>query len=434
VDRPPSVDELARSLPNCDLPHAVLVEVARSAIKDGTHDRFPALVEQRRLRLLGPVINATGVLLHTNMGRAPLAHQTEAQYSNLELDLTTGQRGSRQRAVGELLATAAGAPAAMVVNNCAGAVMLALAAVAAGGPVAVSRGELVEIGGAFRVPDVMAWSGAQLVEVGTTNRTRLNDYRAAVEQHGAVAVLKVHQSNYRIVGFTEETTVQALASLDVPVIADIGSGLVDASCPWLEGKPPVWLEGEPAARQTLKAGADLITFSGDKLFGGPQAGIIAGRSDLVQRCQRHPLTRALRPGGLVLSALQETALAYLNRDGARIPFWQMASIRLADLEQRATQILSLATAEASARGLRPPTMELSTTEAVPGGGTLPTVTIESRGIRLLGNHVDALRQRTIPIIARVEDGGTVLDVRTITPHSDEYVAAALGTLGDEASP
>ncbi|MEZ5407635.1 MAG: L-seryl-tRNA(Sec) selenium transferase [Acidimicrobiales bacterium] len=417
MDRPPSVDQLARRLAaSSGLPHPVLVEVAREAIGSDRVGEADELARRRERVLLTPVVNATGVLLHTNLGRAPLAHAVEARYTNLELDLETGARGSRQAVVGRLLATACGAEAAMVVNNCASAVLLALAALGAGRAVAVSRGELVEIGGAFRVPDVMAQSGAQLVEVGTTNRTRLADYRRAVDEGGVVATLKVHQSNYRIVGFTEDTSVTELATLGVPVLADIGSGLLDAACPWLDGPPPRWLDGEPAARQTLAAGADLVLFSGDKLFGGPQAGIIAGRADLVAACGRHPLARALRPGGLVLSALQATTLAYLGRDGQAIPFWRMAALPAAGLRERAAAVLNRA-------GL--PGGWAADTESVPGGGTLPGVTIPSAGIRLPGDHVDALRRRERPVIARIDGGATVCDLRTVDPADDHALADAL---------
>ncbi len=402
----------------------MLVEVAREAIATGRVGQAQELARRRERVLLTPVINATGVLLHTNLGRAPLAHTVEDRYTNLELDLETGERGSRQAVVGRLLATACGAEAAMVVNNCASAVLLALAALGAGRAVAVSRGELVEIGGAFRVPDVMAQSGAHLVEVGTTNRTRLADYRRAADEAGAVAVLKVHQSNYRIVGFTEDTPVAELATLGVPVLADIGSGLLDAACPWLDGPPPRWLDGEPAARQTLAAGADLVLFSGDKLFGGPQAGVIAGRADLVAACGRHPLARALRPGGLVLSALQATTLAYLRRDGQAIPFWRMASRPPAELRERAVALIERAGLAGAARAVD--------TEAVPGGGTLPGVTIPSAGISLPGHHADALRRRDRPVIARLDGGATICDLRTVGPDDDDALAEALAAAADVA--
>ena len=415
--RPPSIDRLARQVASDELPHPLAVEVAREAIDRDDVANVDRLARARLRRMITPVINATGVILHTNLGRAPLAHAVSAEYSNLELDLETGTRGSRQAAVGELLATASGAEAAMVVNNCASAVLLALAALGPDAGVAVSRGELVEIGGAFRVPDVMAQSGASLIEVGTTNRTRLADYRQAVETAGARAVLKVHQSNYRIVGFVEETTVQALATLDVDVLADIGSGLLDSACPWLDGPPPRWLDGEPAARQTIQAGADLVLFSGDKLFGGPQAGIIAGRSELVAACAKHPLARALRPGSLVLSALQATTLAYLRRDGLAIPFWRMATVPEASMRTRAE---ALATTLDHAMVID--------TESVPGGGTLPTVSMPSVGLLIPGDQTTALRDRDRPIIARVDDRGTVFDLRTIAEEDDDEVANALASV------
>ncbi len=416
MSHPPSVDELARSLASSGLPHPLLVEVAREAIEAGDVDGAPARALRRARRLLTPVINGTGVLLHTNLGRAPLAHHQDAAALNLELDLETGKRGSRQATVGELLATATGAEAAMVVNNCAAAVMLVLGALATGRGVAVSRGELVEIGGGFRVPDVMAQSGARLVEVGTTNRTRLADYRRAIEDDADLALaMQIHQSNYRIVGFTESVSTAALATLDVPVVADIGSGLLDAACPWLDGPPPAWLAEEPAARQTLAAGADLVLFSGDKLFGGPQAGIIAGSRELVAACGRHPLARALRPGGLVLASLQEVALAYLRRDGQAIPFWKMATIPLSDLEARAGHVAERVGGSA----------RVVATEAVPGGGTLPGVGFPSAGVQIDGDHLRALRDGNRPLIGRVVDQGTIVDLRTIDEADDEWVVSAL---------
>lgn len=367
-----------------------------------------------------PVVNATGVLLHTNLGRAPINHITRATAQNLELDLANGKRGSRQAGVGGLLATACGAEAAIVVNNCSAGLLLILSALATGKSVAVSRGELVEIGGGFRVPDVMAQSGAQLVEVGTTNRTRLADFARAADQHDLALTLHVHQSNYKIVGFTEAVTIAELASLDVPVVADIGSGLLDAACPWLDGPPPAWLNDEPAAKQTLAAGADLVVFSGDKLLGGPQSGIIAGNAELVKKCAAHPLARAVRPGGLVLGALQETALAYLRRDGDAIPFWRMAAAPIAELMTRAEAIV-----DACASMLD---ISIIDTEAVPGGGTLPTVTMPSIGIKLTGDHLHPLRTRDLPVIGRVIDGNTVLDLRSVAPDRDGDLIEAIRSL------
>ncbi|MEM9562454.1 MAG: L-seryl-tRNA(Sec) selenium transferase [Actinomycetota bacterium] len=434
MSRPPSVDQLARSIEADGLPHPLRVEVARQAIADGRIDDVDDLARARERRLLTPVINATGVLLHTNMGRAPLGVTTDASFTNLELDLATGKRGSRQRAVGDLLATACGSEAAMVVNNCAGAVLLTLAALGAGRGVAVSRGELVEIGGGFRIPDVMNQSGARLVEVGTTNRTRLDDYTRARDADDDLAmVLKVHRSNYDIVGFTEEVEVDRLATIGVPVVADIGSGLLDAACPWLDGPPPPWLDGEPAARQTLKAGADLVLFSGDKLLGGPQAGIIAGRRDLVEQCGRHPLARALRPGDLVLLALQHLTLAYLDRRGDDIPFWRMASTPIADLQRRAEAIVAAIAAAIGPAGDAGGRLTSVATEAVPGGGTLPTVTIPSHGLRIEGDLTEPLRAGEPPIVARVEEGATWLDLRTVDPLADaELIDAVTSALGPTA--
>ena len=388
------------------------MDAARAAITTGDPDSAEQHAHRIRRRLLTPVINGTGVLLHTNLGRAPLAWSQSSDYSNLELDLDTGERGDRQTGAPALLARACGAEAAMVVNNCAAAVMLVLAALAEGRDAVVSRGELVEIGGGFRVPDVMAWSGARLVEVGTTNRTRRADFATAVANpdNDVAVVVQVHQSNFRVVGYTEAPRTAELADLGPPLVADIGSGLLDSRCPWLDGGPPPWLDQEPAARQSLEAGAALVTFSGDKLLGGPQAGIIAGRADLVEACRQHRLARALRPGSLVLAALQHTALAYLRQDGEAIDFWRMAAFTAAQLRERL----------GSYDGL-----EAVATAATPGGGTLPGVEIDSVGVTVPGDHSSDLRSRPRPIIARVIDGATVVDLRTVHPDDDAEVAAAL---------
>ncbi len=417
MSRPPSVDALARSLTG--LPHPLAVDIARQAISDGAVAEAPARAEALRRTLLTPVVNATGVLLHTNLGRAPLAHHQDARAQSLELDLATGERGSRQRAVGQLYARLCGAEAAMIVNNNAAAVLLVLAALAAGRAVPVSRGESVEIGGGFRVPEVMAQSGAVLVDVGTTNRTRLDDYRRAVASNDVAMVLKVHPSNYRVDGFVEDTPVAELATLGPPVVVDLGSGLLDATCPWWSGPhPPAWLAGEPAAVQTIAAGAALVTFSGDKLLGGPQAGIIAGRRELVEQCGRHPLARALRPGGLVLAALQDIALAYLRRDVVTaIPFWRMAATPVEDLAGRASAIADATGAERVA------------TDALPGAGSAPGATIPSCGVRVPGDHLAALRANDPPVIARAREGVTVLDLRAVEPEDDAVIVAALSALG-----
>ena len=434
--RPPSVDALARSLSeNSPLPQPLLVDAAREAIassatgsatSSGTgnddHTDFvavaSAIATHQEASLLQPVINATGVLLHTNLGRAPWPISHPAGYSNLEFDLSQGERGSRQQTVGRLFARLCETERAMVVNNGAAAMLLVLAALASGRGVAVGRGELVEIGGGFRVPEVMSQSGAKLVEVGTTNRTRLSDYQAALTRPSAdiALCLKVHQSNYTISGFTESVEVSEMSTLGVPVVYDIGSGLLDARCPWLADEPPQWLAGEPAVRQSLEAGADLVVFSGDKLLGGPQAGIICGRSDLIERCARHPLARALRPGGHVLGALQEVALAYLRRDGQSIPFWAMATKPVSELRARAEAIASVAGDQVSK-------VQVAEMFSVPGGGTLPGVEIPSAGIVLEGDRGEELRSHRL--VARVSQDQTFLDFRTIFPYQDEDVSNAV---------
>lgn len=416
---------MARSLRDSGLPAPLLVDVARAAIAecgpqsepDAVFDRAATLARQRARQLLQPVINATGVLLHTNLGRAPFATHQDASYSNVEFRLDRGTRGSRSDHAGTLLARASGAEAALVVNNNAAAVLLTLAALGGPGRAAVcSRGELVEIGGGFRIPDVMAASGTELLEVGTTNRTRRADFERAVAAAGerVALLLKVHQSNYRIVGFTEAAEVADLVGLGPPVVADIGSGLLDAACPWLSGGPPPWLADEPAARQTLAQGADLVLFSGDKLLGGPQAGIIAGRADLVATIGRHPLYRAMRCGGLVLNALQQLALAYLDRRGEDIPFWRMAATPVDALQRRAEAIAA-----------RVPAARAEPMQSVPGGGTLPGVTFASYGVSLAGDRREPLRDATPPIIARVDEGRTWLDLRTVAPEHDQLVADEL---------
>lgn len=420
-ERPPSVDALARSLAATGLPHPILVDVARAAIADGDPGSAAARAEAFRRTLLTPVVNATGVLLHTNLGRAPVAHRQPARAQTVEFDLATGARGSRQRAVGQLFARLCGAEAAIVVNNNAAAVLLVLAALARGREVAVSRGESVEIGGSFRVPEVMEQSGARLVDVGTTNRTRFADYQQAIARPGAdvALVLKVHPSNYRVEGFVEDTPVRELAGLDVPVVADIGSGLIDATVPWLHGPPPAWLAGEPAAVQTLADGAALVTFSGDKLLGGPQAGIIAGRADLVAACERHPLARALRCGGLVLAALQDVALSYLARTVTDdLAFWRMVARPVESLRGRAERIVA-----AAGRGA------VVDTEALPGAGSAPGVTMPSVGIVLDGDHLGTLRAHEPPVVARTREGRTYLDLRSVDPADDEVLIDVLRRVG-----
>ena len=419
--RPPGVDTLARSLADTGIPHPLLVAAARRAIAEGDPARARAIALSEAEELLRPVINATGILLHTNLGRAPGALKparpagAAIRYNNLEFDTARGERGQRGRRPSELLAQLCGAEAVHVVNNCAAAVTLVLAGMAEGRGVVVSRSELVEIGGGFRVPEVISASGARLVEVGTTNRTRAGDYRRALDEpsNEAAMCLKVHQSNYRIVGFTEAASTSELAALRVPLAVDIGSGLLDEACQWLRSGKPSWLQGEPAARQTLDAGADLVTFSGDKLLGGPQAGIIAGKAEYVKRCARHPLARTFRVGGLILDELQSLALTYLRRRGEDIPFWRMASVAQDELLLRA-----------KALGVGTPTE----TTAATGGGTLPGVEIPSAGIRLDGDLTKRLRAGSggrPPIISRVHEQKTYLDLRAVDPLDDAILTEAV---------
>ena len=420
------------------LPHGLAVEVARSVIDDararlegGEPVTEEAVLGDARRRsaeigrsLLQPVINATGVIVHTNLGRAPLGPAALAAvadvasgYSNLEFRLDRGTRGSRQEHAGTLLARACGAEAAVVVNNNAAAVMLVLAALARGREVIVSRGELVEIGGGFRVPDVMAESGARLVEVGTTNRTRRADYERAMSAETAM-ILRVHASNYRMVGFVESTPVESLAGLGPPVVVDIGSGLLDESTPWL-AEHPAWLRDEPGARQCLEAGAALVTFSGDKLLGGPQAGVIAGRADLVAVVARHPLARAVRADKMALAALQSVASAYLANDGDAIPLWRMAATPVGVLRERAEAVAG------SVSGAK-----VVDTEAVAGGGSLPGLTIPSCGVSLEVPDADGALAalRSAGIVARVDAGAVISDLRTVDPADDARLAAALATI------
>ena len=431
--RPPSVDALARELSlRHSLPHALLVDIARRAIADtattvkisavSVNEFADQLATEFSQSLLRDVINATGVLLHTNLGRAPMAVQTSNRASNLELNMSTGERGSRQSTVGKLLALLCGAESAIVVNNNAAAVLLVVAALANSRDVAVSRGESVEIGGNFRIPEVTEQSGARLVDVGTTNRTRLRDYKKAIDKRGndIALVLKVHPSNYRVSGFVEDTPVAELATLSVPVAVDIGSGLIDNTCPWLESRAPSWLSNEPAARQTIKDGAALVMFSGDKLFGGPQCGVIAGRADLIEACAQHPLARAIRPGSSTMFAMQSLAISYLGRTATKdIAFWKMATIAITELQSRAEKIIAAAK-----------TGEICMLDSIPGAGSAPGATIASIGIVVNGDYLSKLRMYDTPIIARVKDNKTFLDLRTIQPDDDAIVVQALQRLAE----
>ncbi|MGH2763394.1 MAG: L-seryl-tRNA(Sec) selenium transferase, partial [Thermoleophilaceae bacterium] len=354
------MEALAASL--ADVSHAVAVAAARKAIEESRRAVLagePAASPAARARELAAaevrpslrrVLNATGVIVHTNLGRAPLpeevvraALEAAAGYSNLEYDLARGARGSRQVHVEGLLRELTGAEVALVVNNCAAAVLLAAAALAGGRELVVSRGQLVEIGGSFRIPEVVAQSGATLREVGTTNRTRLSDYSDGLGPDTG-AILRAHQSNFRTVGFVEEVEIEALCSLGVPVIDDVGSGVLAAGIPALGpaglATASGWA-GEPGVRRSVTAGCAVVCFSGDKLLGGPQAGLVAGRRDAIERCRAHPLARALRIDKLSLAALE--AVLRLHRDGRpeAVPVLRMLTAGDAELRARAERMRAL---------------------------------------------------------------------------------------------
>ena len=376
------------------------------------------------------VINATGVILHTNLGRAPLSDESieaasvaASGYSDLEFDLASGKRGSRQAHISQLVCEATGAEASLVVNNNASAVMLGLAAIAAGKEVIVSRGEAVEIGGGFRIPDVLRQSGATLIEVGTTNRTYARDFEAAINENTG-AILSVHASNFRVMGFTHAPTTSELVEVGdrhaVPVLHDLGSGcLLDTR--------PYGLAWEPRPQESVRAGAALGFFSGDKLLGGPQAGIIVGRREYVNTVSSHPLARAVRIDKMSMAALSATMLHYIRDEPTvKVPIWRMIAASLKDLRERASEWKKAAGEWA----------EIVESRAAIGGGSLPGETIESAALRLncdaLGRNADSvvtrLRRSSQPIIGRIEDDDVLLDVRTVLPSQDNNVEKALNTL------
>ncbi len=398
---------------------------ARAAILAGreaavSDDDVIARVGRAHAGTLRPVLNATGVVVHTNLGRAPLAAQAIAAmaevaggYATLEYDLDRGARGERSIHATALLRELTGAEDALVVNNNAAAVMLVLAALAVGRDVVVSRGELVEIGGGFRIPDVLRQSGARLVEVGTTNRTHPADYAGAIDE-GTALLMKVHRSNFAILGFTSEVALADLAALGrargVPVVYDAGSGALRET----EAQ-------EPTVRSFVDAGADVVTFSGDKLLGGPQAGVIVGTRALVERMRRHPLNRALRPDKTCLAAL--TATLRLWRDAPeQIPVVRMIAEKVEALEVRASALV----AAARARGV---VAEVVPSIARVGGGAAPTRELASRAVRVQTHDADALsaalRAGSPPVVARIEEGAVLLDLRTIAAEDDARLGDAL---------
>jgi L-seryl-tRNA(Ser) seleniumtransferase len=435
----PAVHEIAATL---DAPHALAVAAARRAIDEhraallggarvsvtDVPSRAAELLAQLQQPSLRRVINATGVIIHTNLGRAPLPPSARDAvsaiaegYANLELDLETGQRGSRQGHVEGLLCELTGAEAAIVVNNGAGAVLLAAAALAGPGrAVVVSRGQLVEIGGGFRIPEVITGSGARLIEVGTTNRTRLADYQRAVGAagDGIGAILRVHQSNFRAVGFVEEVAIEALCDLPVPVIDDVGSGvLADAGA-------ILALGDEPSLRRSIAAGAALVCCSGDKLLGGPQAGILTGIATAVAAAREHPLARALRIDKLSLAALEATLRLYRDPGRARreVPVLAMLEADEDELAGRAGRLRDAIGGERA---------QPARAVARVGGGALPLLELEGPVVELVSDKspetiTRSLREFDPPVIARVHDGRVILDPRTLVSDAEvETVAAAV---------
>jgi L-seryl-tRNA(Ser) seleniumtransferase len=450
----PSVDELLTQSRLASLAKRVdrtlLVEITRATLADlrakiaddaqtlvltldtaALEDHITSAVEQILSRSLQPVINATGVILHTNLGRSPLTEaaveefrRTATQYSNLEYDLEAGARGKRDVHTAQLLERLTGAEAAIVVNNCAAAVLLVLAALAKGGEVIVSRGELIEIGDGFRIPEIMAESGATLREVGTTNRTRIADYERAINEETRL-LLRVHPSNFQITGFAEKPTLEELAALSqrtsLPLIEDLGSGcLVDLSAAGIS---------EPLVRHSIDAGVSVVMFSGDKLLGGPQAGIIAGKKEIVTRVRRHPLFRALRVDKLTTAALEATLGAYLRAELDEIPALRMIRMTSQELKRRAENLLRELTPELPLGEVE---LEVADGASLAGGGSTPTQSLPTKIIRIASARHSAaqLEQRLrrsagISVIARVEDDHLILDLRTVFPEQEPQLVKAL---------
>ena len=417
---------------------------------------LPAAVERQLLQSLSyslqPLVNATGVILHTNLGRAPLAaaafdhiRATAGTYSNLEFDLSTGERGKRDIHVDRLFqkllandrvetglsrASESRSPtiaiSTIVVNNNAAAVLLTLNSLAEGGEVIVSRGELVEIGGSFRIPDVMSKSNATLREVGTTNRTRIADYENAINDRTRL-LLRVHRSNFEITGFTEQPEIDELVALarrrKLPLVEDLGSGA-------LFDLRSVGIVGEPGLLDSLRAGVDVVTYSGDKLLGGPQSGLISGRTDLIKRMRSNSLFRALRVDKLTYAALESTLLAYVKRDHDAVPVLRMMRLSKEEITRRAEKIV--ATVESAQ--LKHLKLELFDGESVIGGGAAPSAILPTRLVALTHADLSAdelsarLRSNTPPIIARVEEGRVLFDLRTVFPEQDANLANALASL------
>lgn len=419
----------------------VLAEVRQEIITGVALDEAavdPALIEKRTVEAvesqlapsLKPVINASGVILHTNLGRAALSpavveefRRTATQYSNLEYDLAAGARGKRDVHCARLLERLTGAEAAILVNNCAAAVLVTLAALARGGEVIVSRGELIEIGDGFRIPEIMEQSGALLREVGTTNRTRIADYENAINEKTRV-VLRVHPSNFTVSGFTEKPEVAELIALGerrgLPVVEDLGSGsLVDLSSAGVN---------EPTVRESVEAGFSLVLCSGDKLLGGPQAGIIAGKKELVAKVRRHPLFRALRVDKLTVAALEVTLRAYLRADWGEIPSQRMIRATLEEISGRTTRFMeSLRVPRADAE------FEIVDGASLVGGGSTPAQSLPTRLLRIRSGRYSATQLEArlrsgpagMPVIARIEEDRLTLDLRTVFPEQEHALAESV---------
>jgi L-seryl-tRNA(Ser) seleniumtransferase len=451
----PSVDELLAQPRLAVLSKRVdrnlVVEVARAVLADlrariaedsnwtaisfdgaSVEELISAQVEKILSRSLQPVINATGVILHTNLGRAPLPEtvvdefrRSATQYSNLEYDLEAGARGKRDVHTAELLRRLTGAEAAIVVNNCAAAVLVTLAALARGGEVIVSRGELIEIGDGFRIPEIMEQSGAILREIGTTNRTHLADYENAINEKTRL-LLRVHPSNFKVTGFTDKPSLEALVALSqrsgLPLVEDLGSGcLVDLS---------EYAVSEPTVKQSIDAGVSVVMFSGDKLLGGPQAGIIAGKKELIARVRRYPLFRALRVDKLTIGALEATLGAYLRAAWDEIPTMRMIRMTSQELKRRAENFI---------RELRPELpldeveIEIADGASLAGGGSTPSQSLPTKIIRIASARYSAtkLEQRLrrasagVSVIARVEDDRLILDLRTVFPEQEPLLIKTL---------
>ena len=410
------------------------LELALSGLRDAVEKQLRHALSYS----LRPVINATGVILHTNLGRAPLGdvamehiRESATSYSNLEFDLAAGVRGKRdvhvnrlfRRLLSEEVKSKGAGVSTIVVNNNAAAVLLALNTLAEGGEVIVSRGELVEIGGSFRIPDVMAKSGAILREVGTTNRTRISDYEQAITERTRL-LLRVHRSNFEITGFTEQASTTELVTLahrrGIPLMEDLGSGaLLDLSS--------IGIEGEPGVLDSLRCGVDIVTYSGDKLLGGPQAGLISGGSELIARMRSNSLFRALRVDKLIYAALEATLLAYVRRDHDAIPALRMMRLTKNEIGARAEKL---------AAGMNAPKLKVEVVdgESILGGGSAPSSVLPTRLLALTCENLSGdelasyLRGSEPPIIARVEEGRVLLDLRTVFPEQDAAVVAALGRI------